>query len=298
MNLTLIVNPAAGRGKGQRAHPDVLRQLDDLGLDFQAVFSEGPGHIEELAREAFDNGSDAVVGCGGDGTFHEIINGLDGHKIPVGIIPCGTGDDLAANLGIPKEHSEACRVLADGRVKKIDLARVEDRFYACIAGAGFDSMVNRAANANSRYLRGTSVYVFSVLKTLAGFKPVEMNIQSPDFSYSGRVMFAVAANAASYGGGMKIAPMARMDDGMLDVIIIEEIPKLELLRVFPQVFSGRHMDHPKVLHYRTRKLRISSPQSLELFSDGEYTHNLPVSIEVADRIMPVIVPAGQEPTNR
>lgn len=290
MNLTLIVNPAAGRGKGEKAHPGIARHMERLGLNFRTLFSEGPGHIEELARDSAAKGSDAVVACGGDGTFHEVINGLDGHGIPVGIIPCGTGDDLAFNLGIPFDYFEACRTLAEGTVRRVDLARAGERVYACIAGAGFDSMVNRAANEGARFLKGTSVYVYSMLKTLISFKPLEMSIEADDFHYTGRVMFVVAANSMSYGGRMKIAPMAAMDDGYLDLIIVEEISKFELLRVFPRVFSGKHVDHPCIRHHRTKSLKLSSPRSLELFSDGEYVQDLPVKIEVLPKALPIIVP--------
>jgi YegS/Rv2252/BmrU family lipid kinase len=290
MQATLIVNPAAGRGKGKKAYPAIAGDLDKLPLEFHTVFSEGPGHIVELAREACRDGSDTVVACGGDGTVHEVINGLDRHPARLGIIPCGTGDDLAINMGIPTDLTMACRNLISGKEKSFDLARAGNEVYACIAGTGFDSMVNRVANEGVRFLRGTSVYIYSVLKTLASFKPLEMIIRADDFLFEGRVMFVVAANASSYGGGMKIAPMARMDDGLLDLVIVEEMPRTEMLRSFPRVFSGKHFPHPRIKHLTTTKVELHSNQPLELFADGEFIQPLPVSLEVLPGALPVIIP--------
>ncbi len=290
MSVTVIVNPTAGRGKARRIFPSVARSLEKLGVEFQAVFTEGPGHAVELTREAIRAGSRVVAACGGDGTVQEVINGLNGSPAVIGFIPCGTGDDLAVNLGIPNEPHQACSTLAEGTVRHIDLARVGTTVYACVAGAGFDSMVNRAANSGVRFLRGTSVYIWSVLKTLAAFKPLEMTVETDGAVWTGRAMFVVAANAASYGGGMKIAPHARMDDGLLDVVIIEELSKVELLRVFPKVFSGSHITHPRVKSLRARKVSLASPRRLELFGDGEYITDLPVTIEVLPAALPVLVP--------
>jgi len=290
MEATLIVNPAAGRGKGKKAYPAIAENLDKLPLEFNTVFSEGPGHMVELAREASRSGSETVVACGGDGTVHEVINGLDSHPARLGIIPCGTGDDLAINMGIPTDLHLACRNLVSGREKSFDLARAGKEVYACIAGTGFDSMVSRVANEGVRLLRGTSVYIYSVLKTLASFKPLEMTIRADDFLFEGRVMFVVAANAPSYGGGMRIAPMARMDDGLLNLVIIEEMSRGEMLRSFPSVFSGKHFPHPRIRHLTTTRVDFSSTEPLELFADGEFIQPLPASLEILPGALPVIIP--------
>ncbi len=290
MNLALIVNPAAGRGRGRKAYPVIARHLERLGHAHQAFFSRGPGHVTELAREVSSLGADAVVACGGDGTFHEMINGLDGHRGTVGLIPCGTGDDLAAGIGIPRDWWEACRLLDGGRSRRLDLARAGERVYACIAGAGFDAMVARRANKKTRILRGGGIYIWSVVRTLAGFRPVELAVEGDGLAWSGLAMFAVVANAPAYGGGMRIAPMALMDDGLLDLIVVEAIPRLELLRVFPRVFSGSHMSHPAVRHYRSARIRLSSPDGLELFADGEYVARLPLTIEVLPGALTVLAP--------
>jgi diacylglycerol kinase (ATP) len=292
MKLTVLINPAAGRGRAKKAFPAIAREMKNLSLDFEHRFSAGPGHIEELTREAVGRGSDLVVACGGDGTIHEVINGVGGRPATVGIIPCGTGDDLAKNLGIPRDIPGACRSLAAGFVKRFDMIRAGKKVYACVAGAGFDSMVNKTANEGVRFLKGTSVYIYSVFRTLYAFKPLEMSLCGDDFSYDGKVMFVVAANATSYGGGMKVTPMAVMDDGLMDVLIIKEMSRFQVLNLFPKVFSGKHYPHPKIEHHRTSTLTISSPEPLELFGDGEYIQALPVKLEVIPGALPVVVPGG------
>lgn len=294
MGLTLIVNPASGRGRGRRSFPLIAKQLEALRVDFRAVFSEGPGHAVELARGAANDGSSAVVACGGDGTFHEVLNGVGLRSLPIGIVPCGSGDDLAVNLGIPTDIEAACRNLAAGNARPVDVVECGGSLYACVGGAGFDSIVNRRANQRVRMLRGTAIYIYAVIETLLTFEPIEMSVIGEGIEFAGRVMFVVAANATSYGGGMKIAPAALLDDGLLDIVIIGQMSKLELLGVFPRVFKGGHINHPSVRHHRSPWVTISSPRRLEFFGDGEYMTDLPVTLTVRPGIARIITPMERQ----
>jgi len=288
VRLTLIVNPIAGRGKARRVFPSVARCLDRHRVDFRTLFTEGPGHATELARGASSDGSDAVVACGGDGTLHEVINGRLGDG-PVGIIPCGSGDDLAVNAGIPRDprrpagpgrgEGAAVRPRPDRRPG----LRLHRRRRLRLDG-------HPGGEPPDRLLRGRAVYLSALVRTLARFRPVELRLEGDGFAWQGRAMFAVAANAPSYGAGMRIAPLARMDDGLLDVVVVEEMPKAELLRVFPRVYSGRHLQHPRLRHFRTRRVRIASSQPLDLYADGEYGRPLPAKSKRSPP-PPLIVPA-------
>ncbi len=247
-------------------------------------------HLVELARQAREEKPDVVVSAGGDGTLHYVLNGLVGSEIPLGVIPIGRGNDFAQGLGLPLEPRAAAAALVSAKVREIDLARAGSAVYGCIAGVGFDSVVNRFANERVRRLGGPLAYAWGILRCLKSYRPQTLELTSDSRNFSGEIMFAVVGNNVSYGGGIKMTPCARLDDGLLDVCIVPAMSKLEFLRWVPRAYRGEHLAHPRIIYFQARRVVLRSPSPLELFGDGECMQALPAAIEVVSRALRVMVP--------
>jgi len=291
MRAIVLLNPAAGRGKARGRLAKALEVLRRGGVELEIRESSSAAHLIELARRARDERPDAVVSAGGDGTHHYVLNGLWGSDVPLGVLSLGSGNDFANGLGIPVDAREAGATLLGGRTVWIDLARVGSRVYGCIAGAGFDSIVNRYANDRVRHVHGSLAYAWSILRCLGPFRPQPLELRSESESFSGEVMFAVVGNSTSYGGGLRLTPHARLNDGLLDVCIVPRMTKPELLWWVPRAYLGRHLAHPRIRYFRARTVTLESSSCLELFGDGEFIQELPATIEVAPRALRVIVPS-------
>ena len=261
-----LLNPAAGRW-GAAARLDRLRVLASAaGAGF--VVSKSGADVAAQARRAVEDGVARLVVAGGDGTMHQAAQGLAGSGCALGVVPLGTGNDLAGTLGVPSDLDAATARALTGGVRALDLVRVEGTVCIGDAGVGFDSEVTRFANEVKR-LRGPLVYAYAVLHTLATFKPPMMRVDYDGGTFSGRVMFAVVANLPRFGGGMRIAPAALPDDGWLDLVIVRELSRLRLLAVFPKVYRGTHVDHPEIQIARTHRAEITLDREMTLYGGGE-----------------------------
>ena len=265
------------------------------GISADVQESRDAQHLLALARLAATEKPDAVVSLGGDGTQHYVLNGITGSAIPMGIIPCGSGNDLAKGLGIPIQTRAAAQVLCAGNTRRVDLGRVGNTVFSCIAGAGFDSVVTRYNNERVRWLKGSLAYAWSILRSLENYRPEPLEIVSDVQRFSGEVIFAVVGNNVSYGGGIHLTPRAQLDDGLLDVCIVPYIGKWELLRWVPSAYRGRHLRHPRIIYFQARQVSLHSTSRLELFGDGEFMQELPATIEIVPRVLPVIVPVTPSP---
>jgi diacylglycerol kinase (ATP) len=287
--VRFLLNPAAGRW-GAAARLARLRVLASAAGAGLVVSKSGPD-IAVQARRAVEDGVARLVVAGGDGTMHQAAQGLAGSACALGVVPLGTGNDLAGTLGIPADLEAATRRALTGEVRRLDLLRIEDKVSASYAGVGFDSEVTRFANEVKR-LRGPLVYVYAVLHTLATFKPPHIQVRHDSGTFSGCAMFAVVANLPRFGGGMRIAPEARPDDGWLDLVIVRELSRLRLLAVFPKVYRGTHVDHPAVEIVRTRRAEITLDREMTLYGGGEpvATHpaGQPFVVEVVPGALPVV----------
>ena len=269
---------------------EALEVVRREGIVADVQESRDAAHLLALARRAAAEKPDAVVSLGGDGTQHYVLNGIMGSEIPLGIIPCGSGNDLAKGLGIPVRARAAAEVLCAGHSRRLDLGQVGNTVFTCIAGAGFDSVVTRYANERVHRLKGSWAYGWSILRSLGNYRPEPLEIVSEARSFSGEVIFAVVGNNVSYGGGIHLTPRARLDDGLLDVCIVPYMGKWELLRWVPSAYRGQHLRHPRIIYFQTSKVSFSSSSRLELFGDGEFIKELPATIEIVPRGLEVIVP--------
>lgn len=284
----VIVNPAAAGGRTDRAWPALRDELRRLGLIFDWAPTSERGAATALARAAVAAGIGLVVAVGGDGTLNEVVNGAVGPglaPVSVGAILTGRGRDAVRNLGLAAEPQVAARRLVEGADVAVDLVRADwpdggRRWVVAAAGAGFDAAV--AARAAVRGGRGTLPYLAAVVATLSEHATVAAEIDADGArAWSGPLSAAVVANGAHYGGGMKIAPAADPADGLLDLVVLGDLGRLELLRWLPAVYRGGHLRNPKVLARVARRVTIRAARPLPMHVDGEVAPPAPVTLTIA-----------------
>ena len=293
MKLVFLVNPISDRGRGRAHGQGAAARLRTNGAEIALVETQSFRQTIERSSVLTTNDCDVVVAVGGDGTANAVANGLmqtaEGIRPAMGLIPCGRGNDFAANLGL-NDLDRAHEALHIGRRRRVDVGKTEAGFFLGVAGVGFDSKVARRAQRQVPLLTGSVVYVFALLLTLAELDAIPAKISYDEGFYEGPILFIVTGNTDRYGGGMRITPRASLDDGLLDMCIIKPVSRFTLLRVLPRVVRGGHLDHPAVSYAKTRSVTIESTERAELFADGEFIQAIPVKIETLPSALEVIVP--------
>jgi YegS/Rv2252/BmrU family lipid kinase len=294
MAVVVVANPTAGRGKAARLIPRVDALLRSLDVPHSLLLCEGPEDPERLAGKAAAEGAEIVAALGGDGQVGACANGLLGTQTALAVIPSGTGNDFARHLGLNrKDPLGAARLLSAPSFKVIDVAKVTtpdgERHYVNVGGAGFDSEVNELAN-RVRRLRGTPKYVYSTFVTLARFKPGKFVVTVDGTEHTFKGMMLAVGNGSSYGGGMRVTPDARSDDGLLDVCVIQELSRWQFVKAFPKVFSGTHVNHPAVTMLQGKEIEISAERPFQVYADGEPVGRLPATFSVVPAALRVVIP--------
>ncbi len=266
MTARILLNPAAGRGRGRRSLAAITAAARRHGIALEVPTS--PGALTEGARRAADEGVERLLVAGGDGTWNHAARGLAGSGCALAPIALGTGNDLARELGFPLDPAAAIACALVSPVTRIDLGRAGGGIFCGVAGSGFDSQCAEYAKTVRR-LRGPLVYPWSVIRVLARFAPLRATLDHDGGRFEGEVMFISLANTRWFGGGMHIAPHADSTDGLLDVVIVRRISRARLLAVFPRVYSGRHLAHPAISTFRTRQARLAFDRPSMLYGDGE-----------------------------
>lgn len=290
MRLKVLVNPVAGRGKARKKIDAVLQQLRHSGATLEVDESRGSAHLSELARSASAAGFDRVVVCGGDGTVHHAVRQFDLTRGTLAIIPLGSGDDFARTLGIPSDPMRAATAVLHGVPRQVDVGIGNGIRFLVAASVGFDAAVARSVAGMKTRLRGSALYSWAALKLLPMFQPIPLRITVDGIAGNHEVMFVVAANTPRYGGGIRIAPAAVVDDHTLDLCIVSRASKLDLITTLPLAYFGRHTRRPFVAFQRGREFQIEGDRPLEVFADGELLTTTPVTIGVSAERLRVIVP--------
>lgn len=289
MPLALLVNPSSAGGRALKKLPRIERALDAERAPFRVQHSEGLEHGVEQALRAIDAGEVPVV-LSGDGLIGAVGGAMAGSETPLGIVPCGRGNDLARVLGIPDDPERAAAVLLGGHSRRIDVGEVNGKRFLGIASVGFDSDANRIANEN-RLLKGHLVYAYAALRTLAGWKPARFTIKVDDETLRLTGYSVAAANSGVYGGGMRLAPDARVDDGEFDVVAVGAVGKLRFVGNLPKVFKGTHVEKEEVRVFRASHLELTASRPFDVYADGERLTELPATLRVLPRSLDVLVPA-------
>lgn len=291
MTLSVIVNPAAGRGRAGRALEGVHASLQRLGLEHRIEATHSLDHARDLARSATAAGETAVA-FGGDGLISAVADALRDSDGLLGVLPGGRGNDFARALGIPLDPCVACEVLATGTTRSLDLGEINGRTFVGIASCGIDADANRIAN-RSRHVGGNLVYTYAALRALAQWSPAAFTVTIDGGRPHTITGYTVAvANSSSYGGGMRLAPAARLDDGLLEIVVIAHMTKLRFLRLLPTVFWGGHVNHAGVEVLQGRHVEIAASRPSEVYADGDPIAHLPASVHALPGAVRALVPAS------
>lgn len=258
------------------------------------MLSEFPGHLAQAAGEPGDS---LLVVIGGDGTVNEVVNGAAGTDAEIAVLPCGTGQDFGRTHGVPGRFDDAVRVALAGAVRRIDLGRVEledgtSRFFANVGSAGMSGAVARRANAMTKRFGGRSTFFYALTREFLAWQNTRVVVELDDgLRREGAMHDVIVANGRFHGGGMKLAPDARQDDGAFDVVLIGDVSKLDFVTTAPKLYSGRYLSHSKVELLRSSRVSIDAAEQLPLEVDGEPIGTTPARFEIVPSALRLRVPA-------
>ncbi len=302
LHAKVIVNPVAGAGRTRRLWPQIMGLFKENGLRFDYSLTEARGHAIELAKSAAGNGYDMIVSVGGDGTINEVVNGLYASgKIKentLGIVSTGTGSDYIRTVGIPRRYEEACKRLLEPKKRAVDLGVVNytdnggqhERLFVNFAGFGFDAEIVRRTTQQFKALGSLPSYLMGLLTTLVSYRNKDIAMKVDGEVIEKRVCAVIMNNGKYGGGGMYAAPDADLADGLLDVLIIGDMSKPDLLASLPRIYKGTHLTHRKVAIKKAREIEVSSRNGrMQLQADGELLGEVPARFRVLPSALNIIV---------
>jgi YegS/Rv2252/BmrU family lipid kinase len=308
-DILVIVNPASQGGRTAKRWLQVQERLRDAGLDFEAALTTRPHEAIEIARRAVRASVPVVVAAGGDGTVNEVANGFfDTGKVlatksVLGVLPLGTGGDFRRTFDIPEDPTGAVEVLRQGKPCRIDVGRATfttagghmgERYFVNVADAGIGGEVVDRVNRSSKRLGGTATFLLASMNALARYRNKWMRVMVDGNQHELVAQQVVIANGTCYGAGMKIAPHARADDGLFDVLLIGDLGVVDNLRGLAKIRQGRHLEDPvdKYTYLRARRVEVQSPERVLIDLDGEQPGMLPASFEIIPAALTLLTPAA------
>jgi diacylglycerol kinase (ATP) len=300
LKTVFLVNPASANGKTGRRWPRIARAAHAAGLRGEAIFSERPGQLGELAREAADEGAKLLVVVGGDGTIHEVANGIAGREgVELALIPRGTGWDFARTHGVPKRLSDALQIAKEGEARSFDLGWATYRadgaegsaWFANMASVGMSGAVAAKANRTTKALGAKSSYLIALGVTFARWKNIRLRVAVDDEKREALMEDCIVAVGRYLAGGMMILPEAEPDDGLFDVLLIGDLTKTELVRVTPKIYRGTHLPHPKGEVLRGTTVTIDADEPMPIQLDGEQPGTTPTRFRVVPSAIRLRVPS-------
>jgi diacylglycerol kinase (ATP) len=303
LDLSLIINESD-------RHPlDALRtaigELRAEGHRVDARLTFEPGDAERFAREAVEAGRDRVIACGGDGTINCVVNGMfaalpftgEERDLPaLGIVPLGTANDLAGYLGLPTDPAEAVRVAVRGQAWPADVGRVNERYFLNVSTAGFGAEATTETAEEAKRMLGSLAYVVTGVQKFVALEARHARFGGEDLIYEGGFLLFAVGNARRTGGGNWLTPRAAMDDGLLDVCVVRTMPRVDFMRLLPDLRAGRHVGNPNVIYRQVRDLRVECDEELSINADGEALTSSDLHYTLAARRLRLMV--GRPPDGR
>ncbi|MDH4101916.1 MAG: diacylglycerol kinase family lipid kinase [Thermoleophilia bacterium] len=299
--VVFLVNPASAGGTTGKRWPEIAHRAAALGLAGDALISEEPGHLAILAADAVREGASLLVAVGGDGSVNEVVNGMaEGGNAELAVIPRGTGWDFVRTYGIPRDLDAAIDIALNGDVREIDLGLVSYRtwagadgraYFANVASAGISGAIAQRANEASKALGGKISYYWATLAVFVRWQTGDMRVSVDDEIRGGKMIDVVVANGRYLGGGMMMCPDAEPDDGQLDVLLIGDVTKRDLLFVLPKTYRGRHLPHPRLEILRGQVITVDADEPLPVELDGEQPGTTPARFEVVPGALRLRIPA-------
>jgi len=287
--IALLTNPTSGKGRGTKAAELALPRLRAAGFAVRSIQGRDAAEALDLAHQCVADGVETLVVVGGDGMVHLGAQAVAETHTALGVIPAGTGNDVARYLDIPRNNpTAAADVIVAGNQTQIDLAQANDTWFVTVLAAGFDAIVNERANKMT-WPRGQMRYNLATLAELRLLAPIPYVLDIDGTQHTFEATMVAVGNGPSFGGGLRITEGADLTDGLLDVVIIEPLTKLELLKTYPKLFKGTHVQHPSYRHHRCARVSVSSPH-ITAYADGERLGPLPMNISCHPAALRVVVP--------
>lgn len=285
-NTVVILNPAANSERALR----MRTRVEALAHDCTVCTTTAPGDAEVLARQAVQEGFTKIVAAGGDGTIHEVVNGLAGSGATLGLLPIGTINVFAMELGLPSSNLDLCWNIIEGtNTRLVDLPSANDKYFVQLAGVGLDAQVVKETSVNLKRNFGPLSYLISAAQ-IATRKPPRLVIESEEASAT-EGSFVLIGNGRRYGGPFPFFKQAVIDDGLLDVILFKQLGYLDIIRYLQDVFFSSEIRTPEVDYFQTRRIRITSEQDVPVELDGELVGNCPVEFQMRERTLRVLTPS-------
>jgi diacylglycerol kinase (ATP) len=299
-SVTVLTNPLSGHGNAPRAAERAIAQFQRRGIDVSEIVGADPDHARRLVDDALTRGTDALVVAGGDGVISLALQALALGDVPLGIIPAGTGNDHAREYRLPTKNPEAAAdIVADGWIETVDLGRIDNhcgvqRWFGTVMAAGFDSLVSDRTN-RMRWPHGRMRYNVAMVAELSKLRLLPFRLAFDDArEIVTDLTLAAFGITRSYGGGMLICPNADHADGLLDITMVHSASRTKLIRLFPTVFKGTHVDLDEVRTARTKTVSVHSP-GINAYADGEYVCPLPVEVSAVPAALQILAPVTQRP---
>ena len=320
-NFVIIANPISGKGHAKNVAEQGYAALTESGKQGQLMLTSASGDAKRFAEEAASDGTQLIIACGGDGTLHEVVNGMATvPDVTLGVLPCGRGNDFAAAIGVPLKSEAAIATLLSGTPIRVDLGccyssrqslaisdqqeditspenlltdsrqPIADCYFVTIATCGYDTEVSRRASKGTPLFAGTASYAYAAVETLFYYEPPSVRLEGDFGTHEGPLLLAATGITNRYGGGFQIVPNARIDDGLFDVCIIRPVSSLTILRLLVTLFWGGHVGHPAVSMHQTRTLKIETDTPMLLYADGEPMCETPATIEIIKHGLGVMAP--------
>lgn len=288
--LYFVVNPVAGKGRTIKVFKRVRELLDEQHIEYEYVFTEYVGHAEELARAACAAGKKQIVAVGGDGTIREVGCGMYGSDAVLGIIPAGSGNDLARSLQISFKTQESLGAILGGATRRIDVGMASDMVFFNAAGLGFDVDVLLAMDKVKRFLAGSFAYAASVIMAIFGASFITVELELDGTRIKRDLLLIAITNGVYYGGGMKVSPGAEVDDGIFEVSLINKLPKWRIPLLLPKFLNGSYRALSVVEHYRARHIKVHASPVSKLQLDGAIMGQTPIEFSILPAALSVFVP--------
>lgn len=287
--IALLTNPTSGKGLGSRTVQHAVDRLRDAGQRVRSLAGRDAEEALDLARKCVADGVDTLAVVGGDGMVHLALQAVANTETRLGLIPAGTGNDVARYFDIPRDDPAAATdVVIAGKERRVDLARVGATYFVTVMAAGFDAIVNERANA-MRWPRGQMRYNLATVAELRTLKPIPYVVELDGEQERFEATLVAVGNGASFGGCLRITEGAVLDDGLLDVVWFRPLSRRALLRNYPKLFKGTHVHHPDYRHRRVRSVTLAAP-GITAYADGERVGPLPLTVEVAPLALRMLVP--------
>jgi len=282
--ITIILNPAA---KGDRAGK-LIRTLQEIFPEADLLTTKRAGHAQDLARQASERGDDIIIAAGGDGTINEVVNGMRGSKSALGILPVGSVNVFAMELGIPSKIEKAIEIIRSGHVMPLDLAEANGRSFVQLAGVGFDAQTVKHTDRGFKNALGPLSYVVTAAQ-LASQKPPILTVEA-EGQKTTECSFMLVGNGRYYGGPFQFFPEASMTDGLLDVCLFKNLTHIDLIRYFQGIISGSHIRFKDVVYFKSAKINVTANREVPVEVDGELHGEVPVTFTIKKGELNVLVP--------